>query len=70
MACQACRERGFSFICVGWETRPDVLVKQEMLKEIDKENVLFVVDDRQSIVDMWRSEGLVCLPSAQWVNRE
>ncbi len=27
-------------------------------------NVLFCVDDRQSVVDMWREEGLVCLQCA------
>lgn len=47
------------------DRRSDVIVKREMLAEIRKQwNVSFVIDDRQSVVDMWRSEGLVCLQAA------
>ena len=31
-----------------------------------KEHILFCVDDRQSVVDMWRKEGLTCLQVDQW----
>jgi hypothetical protein len=43
--------------------RSDVEIKREIYeKEIkDKYNVLFCLDDRQSIVDLWRELGLVCL---------
>jgi hypothetical protein len=42
--------------------RPDTVVKKEILDaEFRKEDILFVVDDRQSVVEMWRKEGLVCL---------
>jgi len=42
--------------------RPDTVVKKEILDaEFRKEDILFVVDDRQSVVGMWRAEGLVCL---------
>lgn len=34
--------------------------------KIDKERILFVVDDRQRVVDMWRKEGLVCLQCNAW----
>lgn len=45
--------------------RSDVIVKREMLREIEKDyEILFVVDDRQSVVDMWREEGLTCLQAA------
>ncbi len=45
--------------------RPDTIVKREMLRKIGKDNVLFVIDDRKSVVDMWRSEGLLCLQCAE-----
>ena len=46
--------------------RSDVIVKQEILdKHIDKERVLFVLDDRQSVVDMWRRNGLTCFQVAE-----
>lgn len=31
-----------------------------------KDRILFVVDDRQRVVDMWRKEGLVCLQCYAW----
>ena len=44
--------------------RSDVVVKREMLTGIDKARVLFVVEDRSRVVEMWRAEGLVCLQCA------
>lgn len=45
--------------------RADHIVKQEILDaHIDKDRVLFVLDDRQQVVDMWRSNGLTCLQVA------
>jgi len=43
--------------------RSDSEVKKEIydLYIKDKFNVLCVIDDRQSVVDMWRSIGLKCL---------
>ncbi len=42
--------------------RPDDIVKREILhRNFNKEDILFVVDDRESVVRMWREEGLVCL---------
>ena len=42
--------------------RPDHVIKQEILNEkIDESKVWFVLDDRKSVVDMWRSNGLRCL---------
>jgi hypothetical protein len=46
------------------DRRSDVTVKREMLDLIDKSKVLFVVEDRSRVVEMWRSEGLVCLQCA------
>jgi hypothetical protein len=44
--------------------RTDSVVKREMLRDIDKSRILFVVEDRSRVVEMWRSEGLVCLQCA------
>lgn len=45
------------------DMRNDAIVKEEIYEaEIkDKYNVLFVLDDRDRVVDMWRSKGLTCL---------
>jgi predicted kinase len=42
------------------DSRKDVIIKQEMYeREIKgKYNVLFVLDDRDQVVDFWRSQGL------------
>jgi hypothetical protein len=47
--------------------RQDAIVKSEMLDRIlaDGWDPLLVIDDRQSVVDMWRSRGLVCLQAAK-----
>jgi hypothetical protein len=43
--------------------REDSVIKKEIyLKDIlPKNEVLFIVEDRLSVVKMWRSLGLVCL---------
>ncbi len=43
--------------------RQDDIVKKELYEKFiaDKYEVLFVVDDRASVVKMWRSIGLTCL---------
>jgi predicted secreted acid phosphatase len=46
------------------DRRSDVVVKREMLAGIDRNKILFVVEDRNGVVEMWRSEGLVCLQCA------
>ena len=44
---------------------PDEILKKRMLDEFaDIDDVLFVVDDRQKVVDMWRDLGLVVLQPA------
>ena len=46
--------------------RSDDIVKQEILdKHIDKERVLFALDDRNQVVDMWRRNGLTCFQVAE-----
>jgi len=46
------------------DRRTDGVVKREMLANLDKSKILFVVEDRSRVVEMWRSEGLVCLQCA------
>ena len=46
------------------DMRSDVKAKREMLHGIDKDKILFVVEDRSRVVEMWRSEGLTCLQCA------
>lgn len=45
------------------DTRRDSIVKRELFdKHIRNQyNVLYVLDDRQQVVDMWRALGLTCL---------
>ena len=44
---------------------PDEILKKKMLDEfVDIDDVLFVVDDRNKVVDMWRGLGLVVLQPA------
>lgn len=46
------------------DKRSDAVVKREMLAGLDRSKILFVVEDRRGVVEMWRSEGLVCLQCA------
>lgn len=43
--------------------REDTVVKQEILDEHlpDSEDIVFAVDDRKDIAEMWRSNGITCL---------
>lgn len=45
------------------DMRSDVIVKKEMLDALLTEGhkIAFVVDDRNSVVDMWRENGITCL---------
>lgn len=48
------------------DRRDDTIVKKEMYDKIKHEyDVLFCIDDRQRVVDMWREQGLVCLQCAK-----
>lgn len=44
------------------DTRADHIIKEEILNTLLSEGkeIAFVVDDRQSVVDMWRRNGLTC----------
>jgi len=47
--------------------RPDHVVKEEILHKLqaDGHDILFVVDDRDSVVEMWRRNGITCLQCAK-----
>ncbi len=48
------------------DTRKDTIIKKELYETHikDKFNVLWVIDDRNQVVEMWRSLGLTCLQVA------
>lgn len=48
------------------DRREDYIIKQEIFEEHikDKYDVLFAIDDRKQVVDMWRRNGIVCLQCA------
>jgi hypothetical protein len=47
--------------------RPDVEIKEEILHRIlaEGKEILFVVDDRSSVVAMWRKNNITCLQCAE-----
>lgn len=54
----------------GSDSTEDKKLKRKWLYEYGKENILFIVDDRQKVVDMWRAEGMVCLQCDAWKEHE
>lgn len=54
------------FMRTEGDKRPDHKVKSELFDEVAKSYaVMGVVDDRNSVVEMWRSRGLTCLQAAK-----
>jgi len=51
------------FMRKAGDFRPDTEIKKEIYENeiLPKYEVMFCIDDRQCVVDMWRSLGLVCL---------
>jgi hypothetical protein len=49
------------------DRRADDIVKRELLGRMraDRFNPQLAIDDRRRVVDMWRSEGLVCAQVAE-----
>jgi hypothetical protein len=49
------------------DSRADTIVKKEILdlilRQIPKEQIAFVIDDRPSVVQMWRDNGLRVFPA-------
>ncbi len=49
------------------DSTPDQELKRAWLNGFaHRDEIAFVVDDRQKVVDMWRQEGLVCLQCYSW----
>lgn len=55
------------FMRPAGDMRKDSIVKAELFDKYVRDNydVQFVLDDRQQVVDMWRSMGLTCLQVAE-----
>lgn len=53
------------FMRAGGDSRSDVIVKQEILDHLPKDRIDYVLDDRDSVVEMWRKNGLTCLQVAK-----
>lgn len=47
--------------------RADYIIKEEILDKLRAEGkeILFTVDDRKQVVDMWRRNGITCLQCAE-----
>jgi len=55
------------FMRKSGDNRKDSIIKEEIYNEHikDKYNVLFVLDDRNQVVELWRSLGLSCFQVAE-----
>lgn len=47
------------------DMRPDTIVKKEILDLLPKEQIQFVIDDRKSVCEMWRENGLYVIQVAE-----
>jgi FMN phosphatase YigB (HAD superfamily) len=47
------------------DRRPDYIVKKEILDTLDRQAIAFVIDDRASVCDMWRANGIRCFQIAE-----
>ncbi|MDA8412489.1 MAG: hypothetical protein M0023_01740 [Desulfobacteraceae bacterium] len=56
------------FMRIDGDKREDHIIKMEILNEIraSGEEIAFVVDDRESVVKMWRENGVTCLQCDYW----
>jgi len=52
------------FMRQGGDGREDTIVKQEILDRLPKERIAYCLDDRDSVVKMWRDNGLTTLQVA------
>jgi len=46
----------------GGDKRPDTQVKADLLKLLPKEKIVVVIDDRPSVIRMWKENGLRVVP--------
>ena len=56
------------YIRSAFDNRPDNIIKKEIYEKNIKNryNVLYVIDDRKKVVEMWRELGLTVLDVAGW----
>ncbi|HEX8183774.1 MAG TPA: hypothetical protein VF747_03460 [Blastocatellia bacterium] len=54
----------YFFVRPEGDYTPDEKLKEQWLAEIGPEKILCVFDDRQKVVDMWRSKGITCFQVA------
>lgn len=47
------------------DSRKDNIMKQEVLDRLPKDQICYVIDDRNQVVKMWRDNGLTCLQVAE-----
>jgi hypothetical protein len=52
------------YMRLAGDHKPDEKLKEELLEKFTKETILCVFDDRQKVVDMWRSKGITCFQVA------
>lgn len=50
------------FMRSSGDKRPDTQVKADILKYLPKDKIAFVIDDRPSVIQMWRENGLRVIP--------
>jgi len=46
------------FMRSGSDRRPDYIVKEEILRRLPKEQIVLCLDDRASVIEMWRRNGI------------
>lgn len=44
----------------------DTELKKRWVNKYGKDRILFAVDDREKVVNMWRKEGIICLQCYSW----
>ena len=54
----------FLFMRASHDKGPDSEAKQAILDYLPKDRIAYVLDDRNSVVEMWRRNGLTCLQCA------
>lgn len=49
------------------DNRADYIIKEEILEKLRAEgkDILFTIDDRDQVVEMWRKNGITCLQCAE-----
>ncbi len=51
------------FMRAGGDKRPDVMVKNDILRQIPKEKIAFAIDDRPCVIrEVWRANGVRVIP--------